>query len=851
MGLFKGTKKYRLTNNELVLLKSLASSSVYIPPVTASNVVDTVETELNNIVERVTNISESFVEYETDDNFPNVPVKDALYYVLQDKSENNDLYTPGNELFITSNNKEYSGTWHTKNVNGTIKAFVGANPLIPNSVDDSNQVELKLRTLPEDIQNYYKLATNVFELNTEHDIKMLSAYNSKDASITVSVDTNNSIPPYTVRWTLIDENNNTTPLSEFDDLLTANNLSYGVYKIDIEDSNTYLTTNSSGSGASSVTGSLQPIGGEINSVVNLPYTTTLIIPIYQPQPDIDTLTEQTISDSLFNTLQQNYVSTNEDLQVINQRLTFENNKVNEELIIKRILDNTTLDEQLAAAVIDINNQRNGVIVQSPDTRDKLRVSKIDDDFNYDDLNDRILNRLLTNLPTFESLMNEADAQQRKSQTEETPLNVVYTRNSRGFITSNEDIEEGLISVELIDSVVRKETFSNIVDTEFDQLKSDIQIENEIESLETKIRTLEQELVDLETSAESLINDRVTQEQDITSKQQTIITLESQLDELRNRFAVTPPEGTFFRIPIETPVPNEKIDFWVIENGKRRRIYNYTMLQALLSTVNKTINDVQILQPSQIVQIEKGKDVSLTEFKNPDTRGGIDNSLYIPGEYLRNGKVVTDLYDAFDPINPEVTYEEIIAAAYDIAVKRPQNGDKVWVLPDISIDDLWCTPDLQVRFAVIEHAIYNVQNKKYLILKAKENLKDAIAKAKAEKFARDNKNEFISLVQFTALKWLAYRTLFEQNNAPAREATINAINIQLVQLANTLNKVANIDPPETIKGTLINEFNLNAHRSLVDYIIPLTPSIVANNLANAGSFQIAFQGLANMFEDSKY
>lgn len=775
MGLFTRIRniEHLLTDAEKQLIHQLAqtAANTFDVSLLGSTPIDYIQQYYDTISgEGVTQVDQDAIISEVLNNVNQraytEPVKDAYYYLLEISEEQNELYTHGNELYNAKTKQEYSGNYYTKLVNGELKAYAGFTPTLNGNIGDE-PIELMLKSLPEEIQDYYKLTTSVFELKVDTDIKAMSDFATNDAAISIRINDNNSTPPYFVKWFRTDENNNTVELRQFENKLTADNLTYSVYRIEISDSNSIPTgaeigvtvpTSTSGSGNTYLQ-NLQ-IPDATNQTVSLPYRKTLIIPIYQPEPTLNDAERNNIEADVFRRLQEQFAETNEDIEAISYRLTQRSNDLNEDAIIKRILDGTDLDERLYDEYVAAENARMGIIVQSPDTEDRLNASRLGDDIAPADLDDRILNRLLENLPSLNDLLNQSNPNNQRIAGDNTVadenINTNYNRNRLGFITSNESTTEGLIDVELIDTMIRTETFSNIVDVEFDQLKSESAIQSEVESLENKIKLLEQDIIDLQTSADGLINDRVTQENDINVKEQTIRTLEKQLEELRNRFAFTPAEGTFFSIPLQTPTPKEKIDYWLIEGGKRRRLQNYSMLQVLLSAVKRTITDVQILQPEHIAKIERGNDITLSEIKDPFVRNSVANNVYVSDEYLDAGKKVRldwweDSTGTTDPgnnwtdppwkgYNIEVSYEDVLFQCHNIGVYHPSIGQPIPAIHNIPADVLACSFDYTVRPFLLEHAIWWAALAKLEILRQKELAERLIRLARAREAAKNRSIE---------------------------------------------------------------------------------------------------------------
>lgn len=268
------------------------------------------------------------------------PIKDAYYYLLEVTDEHNELYSYGNELYNANTKQEYSGNYYTKSVNGELKAYVGFTPALNT---EHEPTELMLKSLPEEIQNYFKLTTSIFELQVNTDIKPMSDFATNDAAISLRINDTNSTPPYFVKWFKTDENNNTVELRQFENKLTADNLTYSVYRIEISDSNSIPTGNEIGvtvpmtttSGSGNVYLQNLQTPDASNQSVSLPYTKILVIPIYQPEPMLNEVERNTIEADVFRRLQEQFAETNEDISAISYRLTQRSNDLNEEAIIDR------------------------------------------------------------------------------------------------------------------------------------------------------------------------------------------------------------------------------------------------------------------------------------------------------------------------------------------------------------------------------------------------------------------------------------------------------------------------------------------------------------------------------------
>jgi hypothetical protein len=168
---------------------------------------------------------------DDDDTDADEEVKDPIYYLLETTEENNNLYTHGKQLYTLEGNS-YSGPFHTRNVDGELRAYPGPKP---NNDVDVEEDELIVTRNPEEVELLdVDLDPKKLEVKVEH--KDISDYWTSDAEISVEVTDDDTTGPNEVRWLRTDDKGNSEELKFFENKLTADQLPYGVYTIAIQDS---------------------------------------------------------------------------------------------------------------------------------------------------------------------------------------------------------------------------------------------------------------------------------------------------------------------------------------------------------------------------------------------------------------------------------------------------------------------------------------------------------------------------------------------------------------------------------------------------------------------------------------
>jgi hypothetical protein len=358
-------------------------------------------------------------------------------------------------------------------------------------------------------------------------------------------------------------------------------------------------------------------------------------------------------------------------------------KLPEKQMIQRILNRTRLDEMLKVEFIKQENEKKGGVAFTKDTRDKMRISKIEDDMSDVDSENRIMDNLRKNTPTYLDLMRQHEEESKKEAAKGKPINTNINRNEKGFILSDETVEEGKLAIELIDkAMLRTTTVENLIDIDFKDIKLPAVQEDTVKRLEGRIKQLEEEITDLNSDKDSLQSTRIEQREKIDAKEEQLEQLQQQLVEVQDRLSITPAEGTVFSIPIvETSHGttgghyNQKynIDYWVIENGERRRLINYACAQFYLSQRKKSLMEIAVIEPETIRRIPQGADIAIAEITPHGwAKQGLERNCYIPDDVLDSGKFRVIWGTVQEEVADDLTYHDIITWMSYFAIKGDAN-----------------------------------------------------------------------------------------------------------------------------------------------------------------------------------
>jgi len=481
----------------------------------------------------------------------------------------------------------------------------------------------------------------------------------------------------------------------------------------------------------------------ISVSTNIPRTRQLTFNVVNPAPIIDETSEnrinQKVSKRITKTssrLQKQSISPKpKPIKQHKQEM-----RLNEDAIIKRILNKTNLDEILTKEWTEKNNKK-GYAIISPETRDKLRISKLEEELSDEETDQNILNKLNKNVDQYLKLMEEYDVQAKKDPTLKKPINPEITRNLAGYVLSDETLEEAKLPVKLVDNrMLRRTTFENLVDVDFKEIELPFIEDNEIEELEEKIKQLENDIIDLNSDKKTLTTNKTKQRKDITAKELKIETLNDQMETLRERFTTLPSAGTVFSIPpLYGGKSKTELDYWIIENGERRRIKNYAMAQVILDNNGKTIEDIQIFPPAVIRTIKQGTDIEINEVVTHwSAQQGIEKNLYIIDECIEGGKLKIYHGELQEEVNEDITFANVIDWMRLI-------GEKEWQIEGLKPLIEYQDYSAEKRFWLVNSALYQAsvqlntrfQKQKIADAKAAEIKKanDIIAEEKAEAEAK--------------------------------------------------------------------------------------------------------------------
>jgi hypothetical protein len=161
---------------------------------------------------------------------PDVPIlepNDARHMLIQ-AEEMTNLYTWGKELWDPWNQVVYTGPWHTR------RTSRGMIPLSGETYRRGDSRVLQLIPASEEIKILEQVDVTPNPLDIEYETEPLTAYGARDASITLKIE--DGTPPYTINWFRTDERGWTRPLNGFRNQMVIDNLGYGKYTAEIEDS---------------------------------------------------------------------------------------------------------------------------------------------------------------------------------------------------------------------------------------------------------------------------------------------------------------------------------------------------------------------------------------------------------------------------------------------------------------------------------------------------------------------------------------------------------------------------------------------------------------------------------------
>ena len=385
-------------------------------------------------------------------------------------------------------------------------------------------------------------------------------------------------------------------------------------------------------------------------------------------------------------------------QNTNGGIDYTNIKLDEDAIRQRILDNTNLDEQLDQTLID-----RGITKISPETRDKMRITRLSNELAPDDFDDNILRKLLGG-PLQKDLDGSTILTSKDGQLTPTE-NYQVTRNSQGYIVSDESKTENLLDITLSDKLIQRSIFKNVVNTEFEQIELPFKTVNEIENLENQLRILNNEIADLNGTTEGLLNERSTLSVDNETQEELINTLQDTITTLNSRFAVTPPEGTIFSITPKYPdKQKEDLDYWIIENGERRRIKNYAMVQLMLDQDDRTVNSVEHIAASNIQKITRGMDMTVDEMtgNNSSVKSAVDNNIYVPdGAFDSPGTFKIFWPDMQgDSVNDNIKIAAVMEWMWGVGQWAAQDE-----IPDLAGTGITFSYARELRYYLAKHALW--------------------------------------------------------------------------------------------------------------------------------------------------
>jgi hypothetical protein len=463
----------------------------------------------------------------------------------------------------------------------------------------------------------------------------------------------------------------------------------------------------------------------ISVSTDIPRTRQLTFDLVNPAPTINETSEnrinQTVGKRIIRTAKnlqkQSIVPKSKPVKQHKQEM-----RLNEDAMIKRILNKTNLDEILTKEWTEKNN-KTGYAIISPETRDKLRISKLEEELSDEETDQNILNKLNKNVDQYLKLMEEYDVQAKKDPTLKKPINPEITRNLAGYVLSDETLEEAKLPVKLVDNrMLRRTTFENLVDVDFKEIELPFIEDNEIEELEEKIKQLENDIIDLNSDKKTLTTNKTKQRKDITAKELKIETLNDQMETLRERFTTLPSAGTVFSIPaLYGGKSKTELDYWIIENGERRRIKNYAMAQVILDNNGKTIEDIQIFPPAVIRTIKQGSDMRINEVAvHWSTQQGIERNLYIIDECIEGGKLKIYHGELQEEVHEDITFARVIGWMRLIA-------DGSWPIGDLKPLVEYQDESVEKRFWLVNSALFQVSTQLNTRF-AQKKISDAAKKA---------------------------------------------------------------------------------------------------------------------------
>jgi len=507
----------------------------------------------------------------------------------------------------------------------------------------------------------------------------------------------------------------------------------------------------------------------ISVSTNIPRTRQLTFDVVNPAPTMDETSENRINQKVSKRITK--TSTRLRKQSISPKPKpikqhKQEMRLNEDAIIKRILNRTNLDEILTKEWTEKNN-KTGYPVISPETRDKARISKLEEELSNEETDRNILNELNKSVDKYLKLMEEYDEQAKKDPTVKKPINPEITRNLAGYVLSDETIEEAKLPVKLVDShMLRRTTFENLVDTDFTEIELPFIEDNEIELLEEKISKLENEIIDLGSDKKTLADTKTKQRKTITTKELEIETLNEQMELLKKRFTTLPSAGTVFSIPpLYGGKSKTELDYWIIENGERRRIKNYAMAQVILDNNGKTIEDIQIFPPAVIRTIKQGTDIEINEVVTHwSAQQGIEKNLYIIDECIEGGKLKIYHGELQEEVNEDITFANVIDWMRTLGEKEAQINT---LIPLVEYHDY----SVEKRFWLVNLALLEVSKQLNTRFQKQEiaNAKTAEIKKANDIIAQEKADAEAAEAQRLADE----EAIAEENRQQEKEARIGA------------------------------------------------------------------------------
>lgn len=188
------------------------------------NVIDIIDEGLSSESDKLRGLN-----YESRTPLEEKPIlepNDARHMLIQ-PDEKTGLTTNGKELVLLSTGELYTGEWHTERMKGKMQAFTGA-------VKTPESEPLRLLPKSEELEILEQVDLTPNPLRVETIYFPPSSYNVNDGSISLQI--HSGVPPYNVKWTLINEDDEEIPLPQYDNKISLDNLDAGVYTAYVTDS---------------------------------------------------------------------------------------------------------------------------------------------------------------------------------------------------------------------------------------------------------------------------------------------------------------------------------------------------------------------------------------------------------------------------------------------------------------------------------------------------------------------------------------------------------------------------------------------------------------------------------------